>query len=168
MNQKPLSLNLKSSRSKKFFKIGVLKNFAILTGKHLSWSYFLIKLQVCRSTILVKRDSSTGGEVIKDTFFTGHLPRAASEIRTVSFLRIFVVSLDKSALLHHRCLMSQFTEMLMLVCSKIFSAFYPTWHVTFSNSYGFALLQKFNPLYSHLVLYDRKHFCSILTNLSHL
>ena len=28
-----------------FFKIGVLKNFAILPGKHLCWSLFLIKLQ---------------------------------------------------------------------------------------------------------------------------
>ena len=28
-----------------FLKIGVLKNFAIFTGKHLCWSRFLIKLQ---------------------------------------------------------------------------------------------------------------------------
>ena len=28
-----------------FFKIGALKNFANLTGKHLCWSLFLIKLQ---------------------------------------------------------------------------------------------------------------------------
>ena len=28
-----------------FFKIGVLKNFAMFTGKHLCWSLFLIKLQ---------------------------------------------------------------------------------------------------------------------------
>ena len=75
--------------------------------------------------------------------FTEHLPPTASEIRTVSFLRIFFVSLDKSTSLHHRCLMSKFTEMLMLVCRKIFSAFYPTLHESFSNSYGFALLQEF-------------------------
>ena len=56
----------------------------------------------------------------------------------------------------------------MLVCRKIFSAFYPTLHESFSNSYGFALLQEFNPFYPHLVLYDRKHFCSILTDLSNL
>ena len=84
------------------------------------------------------------------------------------FLESFFVSLDKSALLHHRCLMSKFTEMLMLVCRKIFSAFYPTLHESFSNSYGFALLQEFNIFYPHLVLYDRKHFCSILTDLSNL
>ena len=29
-----------------FFKMGVLKNFAIFRGKHLRWSLFLIKLQV--------------------------------------------------------------------------------------------------------------------------
>ena len=64
----------------------------------------------------------------------------------------------KSALLHHRCLMPKFTEMLMLVCTKIFSAFYPTLHESVSNSYGFALLQEFNIFYLRLVLYDRKHF----------
>ena len=35
----------RSSRSQMFFKIGVLKNFAIFTGRHLFWSLFLIKLQ---------------------------------------------------------------------------------------------------------------------------
>ena len=43
-----------------FFKIGVLKNFAIFPGKHLWRSYFLIKLQAWRSAILLKRDSNTG------------------------------------------------------------------------------------------------------------
>ena len=33
----------RNSRSKMFFKIGGLKNFAIFTGKHLCWSLFLIK-----------------------------------------------------------------------------------------------------------------------------
>ena len=35
----------KSNHSQMFFKIGVLKNFAIFTGKCLCWSLFLIKLQ---------------------------------------------------------------------------------------------------------------------------
>ena len=48
--KKTLSI-FRSSRSQKFFKIGVLKNFAIFTRKHLCWSLFLIKLQA-------KRDSS--------------------------------------------------------------------------------------------------------------
>ena len=38
----------RSSRSQMFFKIGVLKNFAMFTGKHLCWSLFLIKLQAFR------------------------------------------------------------------------------------------------------------------------
>ena len=33
----------RSSRSQMFFKISVLKNFALFTGKHLCWSLFLIK-----------------------------------------------------------------------------------------------------------------------------
>ena len=36
----------RSSRSQIFFKIGILKNFALITGKHLWWSLFSIKLQV--------------------------------------------------------------------------------------------------------------------------
>ena len=35
----------RSSRSQMFFKIGVLKKFAMFTGKHLCWSLFLRKLQ---------------------------------------------------------------------------------------------------------------------------
>ena len=69
---------------------------------------------------------------------------AASEIRTVSFLRIFFISLDKSVLLYHRCLMLEFSEILILVCRKIFSTFYPILHETFSNNYGFPLMQEFN------------------------
>ena len=43
----PVFINSKcrSSRSQMFFKIDVLKNFIIFTGKHLCWSLFLIKLQ---------------------------------------------------------------------------------------------------------------------------
>ena len=36
---------------------GVLKNFAIFTGKYLCWSFLLIKLQAFRPVI---RDSNTG------------------------------------------------------------------------------------------------------------
>ena len=38
----------RSSHSQMFFKIGTLKNFAIFTGKHLTPSLFLIKLQAFR------------------------------------------------------------------------------------------------------------------------
>ena len=84
------------------------------------------------------------------------------------FLELFFVSLDKSVLLHHRCLMSKFSKILILVCRKIFSAFYPILHETFSSSYGFPLVQEFHPFYLQLLLYDRKIFCSILTDFSNL
>ena len=103
------------------------------------------------------------------TAFTEYLLTTASEIPRVSFLKIFFfVSLDKSFLLHRRCLISKFSEILILVCRKIFSAFYPILQEIFSNSYGFPLMQEFNPFYPQLVLYDRKHFCSVLTDLSNL
>ena len=49
-----------SGRSQMFFKIGVLKNFAIFTEKHLRWSLLLIKLKAFRPVTLLKRDSFTG------------------------------------------------------------------------------------------------------------
>ena len=62
----------------------------------------------------------------------------------------------------------EFSVMLILMCRKIFSAFYPILHEFFSNSYGVSLMQEFNPYYLHLVLDDRKHFCSIFNDLSNL
>ena len=43
--------------------------------------------------------------------------------------------LDKSTFLHRRCLMLKFSEVLILVCRKIFSAFYPILHEAFSILY---------------------------------
>ena len=37
-----LRVKRRSSHSKPFFKTGVLKHFAIFTGKHLCWSLFII------------------------------------------------------------------------------------------------------------------------------
>ena len=42
-----------------FYKIGVLKTFAIFTRKHLCWSLFLINFQVFRSAALFEKDSNT-------------------------------------------------------------------------------------------------------------
>ena len=53
-------LIFRSSRSQMFFKIGVLKNFANFTAKHLCWSTFFIKLLAWRAATLLKRDSNTG------------------------------------------------------------------------------------------------------------
>ena len=80
------------------------------------------------------------------------LRTTASEIRRVSFFRTFFVSLDKSILLHRRCLMSKFSGILVLACRKIFTAF--------SNE-PFSKL--FPPYVSvslfshHLVFYDMKY-----------
>ena len=40
------------------FKIGVLKTFAILTGKHLRWCLFLVKLDALRLVTFLERDSN--------------------------------------------------------------------------------------------------------------
>ena len=41
-----------------FFKINVLKNFAIFTGKKLRWSPYFINLQAFRPGTFLKRDSN--------------------------------------------------------------------------------------------------------------
>ena len=46
---------IKSSHQQMFFKIGVLKNFALFTGKHLCWNFFLIKLQVCNFLVNIAK-----------------------------------------------------------------------------------------------------------------
>ena len=110
----------------------------------------------------------------KGHLFTLNFPMTATKIHRIYLLRtfFFIISLDKSVLLHRRCLMSKFPEILILLCRKIFSVFYPIFHETFSNSCGFALIWEFNPfsrIWSpHTVLYYRKHFYSTLTNLSNL
>ena len=50
----------KSSRSQMFFKKGVLKNFTILTRKHLCWNLFVIQLQSSSPATILKSNSSTG------------------------------------------------------------------------------------------------------------
>ena len=56
----------------------VLKYFAILTGKHLCWGPFLIKLQVFRPASFLTRDSNRGVscrycEIFKAVYFKKHL-----------------------------------------------------------------------------------------------
>ena len=76
----------RSSRSQMFFKIGVLKNFANFTGKHLCWSLFLIKLQA-----LFNKVSCGISQFFKNTsFFTEHLQRLSLEgvCEGTSFVKI--------------------------------------------------------------------------------
>ena len=87
-DQKTLSLNFKSSRSQMFFKIGILKLFALFTRKHQCWNYFLIKLQGCRPVILLKRDSNTDSflecsGIFKNIYFEEHLRTAASVLQII-------------------------------------------------------------------------------------
>ena len=49
-----------------FFEIGVLKNFAIIRGKHLRWSVFLTKLQVCNFPVNIAK-------FLRTAFFIKHL-----------------------------------------------------------------------------------------------
>ena len=44
-----ITVTYKSSHSQIFFRIGVLRNFAMFTGKHMCWSLILIKLQVLKN-----------------------------------------------------------------------------------------------------------------------
>ena len=53
-------ISIRSSCSQMFFKVGVLKNFAIFTGEHLCWNLFLIKLQARWPAASLKRDSNAG------------------------------------------------------------------------------------------------------------
>ena len=52
----PRTAGYRNSRSQMFFKIGVLKNFAVFIGKHLCWSLFFNRVADFRpATILKKR-----------------------------------------------------------------------------------------------------------------
>ena len=78
-------LTYRSNHSKIFFKIGVLKNFAKFTRKHLWWRFFLIKLQTWRPATLLKRDSNTGAFLrylrnFWDYLFYGTPPVSASDL----------------------------------------------------------------------------------------
>ena len=57
-NQRQLKVEAKPFPN--VLQIGAPKNFAIFTGKHISWSLFLIKLQNSRPVTSLKRDSNTG------------------------------------------------------------------------------------------------------------
>ena len=58
------------------FNLGVLKNFAIFTGKQLCWSLLLVKLQPFRC--LTRVWACKYCEIFKNTYFKEHLWTAAS------------------------------------------------------------------------------------------
>ena len=75
----------RSSRTQLFFKTGVIRNFAIFTGKYLYWSLFLLKLHALRPSALFqlrrKRDftgdSCENCKMVMNSFFYGTLLVAA-------------------------------------------------------------------------------------------
>ena len=72
-NSEPLKKS-KSSRSQIIFELSSIKNFAIITGTHLFWGLFLIKLQALRPAIFLKSGSNTGVSygycrLFKNSFF---------------------------------------------------------------------------------------------------
>ena len=70
-----------------FFKIGVLKNFAIFTRKYQCWSLFLIKIAVLQACNFIKKMFSCEYcKNFKNTFFEKHLEVPASEIQWKCFL----------------------------------------------------------------------------------
>ena len=77
----------RSSRSQIFFEIGVIKNFANSTGRHLCWRHFLKMLQSWR---LYLRDNSTQmfsceiSKIFKDTNYYRTAPVAVSDILVFS------------------------------------------------------------------------------------
>ena len=66
-------IQYRSSRSQIFFKVGVLTNSVIFTGKHLGWNLFLTNLQAFIPATLLKRGYITCFSVnlrnIQEQFF---------------------------------------------------------------------------------------------------
>ena len=74
----------RGSRSQKFFKIGILRNVAKFTVKHMCWSLFFMKLQAWRTATLKKETptqvfSCKIREISKNTYFYRTPPVAASD-----------------------------------------------------------------------------------------
>ena len=117
----------------KLFQGKILKKglFYLISGFHRFWQVFV------HSNIQISRSQNFWGHLFYKTPF-GWPP-----LKLVEYLflkALFFVSLDKSILLCCRCLISKFSEIMLLVCRKIFSTFYLILHETFSNSCGFPLM----------------------------
>ena len=98
-DQKVLSLNFKSSCLQMFFKIDILKNLEIFTGKQLCQSYFLIQLQVWRTAVVLKKTpaqvlSPEYCKIFRNTYFEEHLQMAASTLLIINLLIKYWTSAD--------------------------------------------------------------------------
>ena len=77
-NQFQFHLKSRNKRSKMSFKIGVLNYYVIPTGKHLSWSLFLIKLQPLNLQLYYKETPTQVFpceycKILRAPFFIEHL-----------------------------------------------------------------------------------------------
>ena len=74
----------RTSRSQMFFKVDVLKSYAIFTRKHLRWSLFFKKFQSFRPATLKETPAKVFSceycKIFKNSFFHRTLPVAASAL----------------------------------------------------------------------------------------
>ena len=88
------SLKLQKQPPEVFYKKAVIKNFAVLTGKQLCWSLFLVKLQASRLATLLKRETPKHVffcEIFKNAYFVKHWQTAASETHLLNSLtKLFI------------------------------------------------------------------------------
>ena len=98
---KNISLNIlryRNSRSRIIFKIGVLKNFTILAGKHLCWILFSNKVADPRPETPTEVFSCKYSEIFKNSFFIEHIRRLLLKIDSF-VLYIFVMYCFQSLLM---------------------------------------------------------------------
>ena len=92
-----------------FFKIGVIKNFANFTGKHLRWSLFLNKLQACLQLFKKETPAQVFSceicEIFKDIFCYRTPTVAVSERRVLVTCKSLLVKM--------------FLSLLTFTCSKL-------------------------------------------------
>ena len=127
--------------------------------EHLQWLLLKFYNYFCFFALLCFKKKKPKAAVADVPFLQNTSVRLLQKFVEYLFLEYFFVSLDKSILLHRRCLMSKFSGILVMVCRKIFSAFS---NETFSKLFPpYARVSLFS---HHLAFYDRKHFYSILTD----
>ena len=86
----------KSSRSQIPFKTGVLKNFAIFTGKHLCWSLFLIKFLFNKVSLQMTPTQVLSYEyckIVRNSFFNSNKGKK-KKVRNCYHLRVLTVNME--------------------------------------------------------------------------
>ena len=73
-----------------FFEIGILKNFAMFTGKYLCWGLFLKKLQTFIPSTFLKRDSTQVFRVDISKFLRIPISKTIGCFLTVSMIHCYM------------------------------------------------------------------------------